>query len=867
MSESKDEPAGSTTSSTLGMGSVHLMFFLSGAASLICQVVWFKQLIFVLGSSTFAVSVTVSTFFLGLSLGSWQGGRLADRVARPLVAYGLLELGLSVVSLAITLLLSRWASWVPMVAPLFGRDTPAAGIATVAVSVAVLLPPTALMGATLPLLVKYLVREQADLAERIGLLYGINTLGAVFGCATVGLILIGTLGVIQSSGVASVIYLVIAGLAAWLVTRTGSAAALHRSAELAGDAELESSPGDSERARRVLVLVMVFAVSGFIAIAYEVLWFRVLANFNLHTVYAFSAMLSTYLLGLVLGALICARYLARNKEKLLEYFATLQLLIALAGTITLVMLGRSRNFFEALAGLKEWAGISETGLAALGSSLEIAAICLIILLVPTTLIGVGFPLASELTIQHLSGLGKRIGRLYALNTAGGTLGSLAAGFVLLPLLGSQWSLTLIIALNGLLFVTIMVTQPTLRGTRRLWRLGAEVLLVVGVCLAIIGPNYLAGAQSNFLGGEVLAFHEARDATFVVMGYESPEAGAFQQLLVNGRSYANNAPPGRRYMALLAHLPTFIHASPKSALIACVGTGTTVGSLTTHASLQTIDAVDLSPEVFEFAPFFVPINHSFHQEPRVKQVVADARHYLLGSDRRFDVITFEPPPPQDAGVVNLYSREFYELASERLETGGVVAQWIPLDLERRILPLMMIQSMRSVFPHVSLWISNRMEGIVVGSEQPLQIDLEVWRTRMAEPGVAADLLAVGIDSPEDLAATFIAADAALERLVGEVPEVSDNHPRIEYFSFYPYESMRYDWILARAEPIERYLVSPPRRPESLDTARVLARSIWLEHEAMVLGDHEAAKRHVDQGLALDPENRYLRYLAAYQKRDR
>jgi hypothetical protein len=139
--------------------------------------------------------------------------------------------------------------------------------------------------------------------------------------------------------------------------------------------------------------------------------------------------------------------------------------------------------------------------------------------------------------------------------------------------------------------------------------------------------------------------------------------------------------------------------------------------------------------------------------------------------------------------------------------------------------------------------------------------------MAEPGVAADLLAVGIDSPEDLAATFIAADAALERLVGEVPEVSDNHPRIEYFSFYPYESMRYDWILARAEPIERYLVSPPRRPESLDTARALARSIWLEHEAMVLGDHEAAKRHVDQGLALDPENRYLRYLAAYQKRDR
>ena len=665
------------------MAAIYVMFLASGAASLIYQVVWFKQLQFVLGSSTFAVSMTVAGFFFGLSLGSWLGGKLADRVRRPLGAYALLELGLGILAILVTLFLSNWSAWAPGLAPLVGDPSFKGGLLTVFFSFATLVLPTMLMGATLPILAKHVVREHTVLAQRIGVLYGVNTLGAAIGCAAVGFVLIGALGVLQSAFVGSLIYLSNAALAGVLTRRAARNAPSAATTSVVEPQTAPPAPTDSSW--RTTVLVAVFAVSGFASIAYEVLWFRVLANFQVHTVFAFSAMLATYLVGLVLGAFICARFLAPRKDRLLAYFARLQLLIAVGGLLTVGLLGRSRNMalvfnawmqpLNSQRGLFDWlAGTTETML-----------LCVVVVLVPTTLIGISLPLASELTIQHVSVLGRRLGRLYALNTLGGTLGSLTAGFVLVPYLGTQASLTLIVVLNLLLFLVVVASQPSLRGDGRLRRLSVGGIVFVCAGTWILGPHYLAAAQTAFEKAKVLAFRETRDATFVVLGYPSEGTGAFQQLLVNGWSYANNSMPGRRYMATLAHLPALLHRDPRSALIGCIGTGTTVGGLTLHPELRKIVAVDLSEAVFDFAPLFVPLNHSFYLEPRVDKVVADVRHYLLRSSQTFDVITFEPPPPHDAGVVNLYSQEFYALAKRRLAAGGVVAQWMPLDFSRQAIP--------------------------------------------------------------------------------------------------------------------------------------------------------------------------------------
>src|SRR5258706_11273661 len=221
---------------------IHLMFLASGAAALIYQVIWFKQLQFVLGSSTFAVSVTVASFFLGLSLGSWLGGRMADRLRHPLRAYAVLELSVSVVALAVTLFLSKWSVWTPFLTPYLGeRSVVSAGL-TLLVSLSTLALPTMLMGATLPLLAKYIIREQQALARRIGLLYGINTLGAAIGCAAAGLVLLGAVGVLRTALVGSTIYLSIAVMAGALILRARnrpdtvtSQARGEKSAEYAGE--------------------------------------------------------------------------------------------------------------------------------------------------------------------------------------------------------------------------------------------------------------------------------------------------------------------------------------------------------------------------------------------------------------------------------------------------------------------------------------------------------------------------------------------------------------------------------------------------------------------------------------------------------
>ena len=855
------------------MLAVHAMFLASGAAALIFQVIWVKQLQFVLGSSTFAVSVAVASFFSGLSIGSWLGGRLADRLRRPLHVYAVFELGVGAASLLVTLFLSKWSVWTPLLVPFLGEPSLLSGLVTSVVSMATLGFPTMLMGATLPLLARYVVREQHTLAWRIGLLYGVNTLGAALGCALAGLWLIGVLGVVRSAVVGSTIYATIAvtaGTLIWVLAQKSRTAKVARdcstdtpAAEVGTLEETVASGPSCASAREIRVLVLVFSATGFVSIAYEVLWFRVLSNFSLHTVYAFSAMLSTYLLGLVLGAFVCAKFLAPHKDRLLINFAKLQLLLAASGLLTIAVLGRSRNILAIIVPLPASLGISGRILEPLAGTIEMMLFSFVVFLLPTTLIGIGFPLASELTIHRLSILGDRLGRLYAFNTLAGTLGSLAAGFLLLPLLGSQASLTLMVLLNLLLLLTTVVSQSSLRGDRRLWRLGAEAVVFVAVGVWFLGPQYLADAQTRFTGGRILAFREALDATFVVVGYDSDDAGAHQQLLVNGHSYANNAPPGRRYMAALGHLPALLHANPRSALVACVGTGTTVGALTLHSSIRTVKAVDLSKAVFDFAPLFEPLNHHFQRQPQVEMVVADARHYLLTRDRAFDVITFEPPPPQDAGIVSLYSREFYQLAKRRLEPGGVVAQWVPLDISRQALPRMMIRTIMAEFPHVSLWIPNRMEGIVIGSLEPLRINLAEWERRIGVQPLGADMEALGFRAPEDLAATFVAADDALARLVGDAAIVTDDHPRIEYFNLYPVGQLEYDQLLSIREPVEKHLTAPPRDAAALQAAREVVTLIWKEHQAFSRRRFEEARFFLQQALRHDPHNPYLLYLDAAQ----
>ena len=833
---------------------VTAVFFASGAASLILQVVWFKQLQFVLGSTTLSVSVTVASFFFGLSVGSAFGGRVADVVTRPLRVYGFLELVLALVSFAVTAFLSHWASWTSWLSPMLDLDSSARLPLIVFLSLATLSLPTILMGATLPFLVRFLARCRTELANQIGLLYGFNTLGAAIGTLAGGFILIGLLGITGSSLFASIMYACVGSFSLL--------AARHE--PLLPVEKRKQEPVHRKRSEggAATLLIWLFACSGFVSIAYEVVWFRFLTNISTSSVYAFSGMLGTYLFGLVIGAFLCAKFLAPHKDHLLRYFALAQLGIAVAATLTLAILGKAAAFHSFLSQIVA-ALVPARAQMLLGDDVSFFVTCAVALLLPTTLIGISFPLASELTIMRMSALGRRIGALYALNTIGGVLGSLTAGFVLIPYLGSQSSLSALIFMNILLAVTIAASRPGLLTS--LWRPGAMALSVVLVSFLLFGPHYLERQLTAFKGATVLELRESREATFAVLEYEDEATGEYQQLLVNSKSYANNRPEGRRYMAAMGHYPVLLHAGPsETAVVICIGTGTTVGAVTTHEELRSIDAVDLAPAVFDFARYFVPINKRFQDNPRVHKVVADGRHYLLSTRNTFDVITLEPPPPQDAGVVNLYTEEFYALAKLRMRPGAVLAQWVPLDMGRGVLPKMILKAMLAQFKHVSLWLPDRMEGVAIGSDEPLQIDRDILARRMSAPAVADDLTAIGLRSPEDLLATFVAADETLAAYLGNTPSLTDNRPRTEYYNFYPMEPIRVGDLKRLREPVERYLTVSSSEDGPLDVARNVVEAIWDEHEATAYGNAVAARSALSTALKLEPNNMYLRFLDRKQR---
>jgi spermidine synthase len=405
----------------------------------------------------------------------------------------------------------------------------------------------------------------------------------------------------------------------------------------------------------------------------------------------------------------------------------------------------------------------------------------------------------------------------------------------LPLLGSQGAYTFVVVLNLAIFALLLASQPELRGDRRLIREGAMVVVFVIAACAMLGKDYLRQALTRFSGAEVLAFRENQDASFVVLGYDSEHTGPYEQLVVNGTSYANNLPPGRRYMGTLGHLPALIHPDPLTALVISIGTGTTVGSLTLHSGIEQIWAVDIAREVFDLAPLFLPLNHRFTESRKVRTVVADGRHFLLGTKRGFDVLTFEPPPPLEAGVVNLYSREFYRLAKLHMNTGGVLCQWIPLDTGFEILPRMMIGTMLAEFRHASLWIPNRMEAAIIASMAPLQIDTRVVRDRMSAAVVREDMQAYSLGELEQLLATFVTADAALASYVGNAPTVTDDQPRIEYFSHYsPKRDIRFADILPHRTRVQNHLIGQSVDLGRLHLCEEVIEHIWSEYEATRMG---------------------------------
>jgi spermidine synthase len=481
--------------------------------------------------------------------------------------------------------------------------------------------------------------------------------------------------------------------------------------------------------------------------------------------------LATYLTGLFLGSAL----LARRVDRLRDPWGVFGLLIAGAGLIALLeiaLLGRWLVLAQSL--VEAWVlslGASEL----LGMSARFAVAALCIVFVPTVLLGAAFPVALRLSVGR-DHVGRNVGEVVAFNTLGGIIGVMLCGFVLIPSLGLVRTLGLLaIIAAGIGYFAVRKGHGVKKGRRQ----GVIAVGLLSVALALLTPvDKLASLLPGARNGTLAFYEEGRGGTVAVVTQGKGQK-AFQRLYIQGVSNTGDAMPSLRYMRIQALLPLLIHnGEPRSALVIGFGTGITAGALTRYSGLEHRVVAELLPSVVKAAPLFKG-NFNASTDPGVDVRLRDGRQELLRNPQQYDLITLEPPPPSAAGVVNLYSRDFYQLAASRLQKQGLVAQWLPLPTQNIDDSRSLVRSFLDVFPYATLWTSEFHEMLLVGSLEPMELDAAKISARFQQDSVRSTLQDVGIGSAAALLATWVTDRAGLERFAADAPAVTDDQPRIEY----------------------------------------------------------------------------------------
>lgn len=755
---------------------VYLYFFISGITALVYEIIWTRQLTLVFGHTVYSVSIVLAAFMAGLGFGSYVWGHIIDRAAAdrektsPLLVYGRIEILICASSAVLSLIFSEfdvvyaWMHrWLPESPMLF--NTLKAVLAFLLMFI-----PATFMGATLPIISKYYVTDNSRLGTQIGYLYSINTLGAAVGCLLTGFIFISTFGVLQTALLASCTNLII-GIGCIRIYQEE-----HPGEKTPWRLPRMEWPSVTLSGEQKLWLAVSF-VCGFTALAYEVLWTRLLVFSIASTVYSFSLMLAVFLLGICLGSLIVVPLMARATS-------LRTVLIALQAGIGVYVLFTLFSMDSLLSAPWNSYNLMKPFNTFLHYFKDSAAL----MLLPALLFGMNFPVLIKLAAGGHEHVGRGTGQIYSANTLGAILGSLVAGFVLLPWLGTETSLAAVATLNllmvPLLFGTGNYSIPALRK-------GVAAVMVVGVLglNALLPGNlldrfFMRDSVGQRASSDLLYFEEGLTDTVAVFkdayGVLDPNA---KRLITNGISMSSANMIASRYMKLLAHVPILLSENPENVMVICFGTGQTTGAAGIHSRVGQVDSLELSPSVLNAAPSFKTENHDVVNNPKVNFVVQDGRNFLLTTQKQYDVITGEPPPPRTAFTVNLYTQDFYRSVRNRLKPGGIMAQWIPLHSQSAEEVDMHFKTFLSVFPHAIAWMSVANEIMIIGSDQPITIDFKKLKQRMAEPMVAQALQDIYIPDAHSLLSNIWFLEKEMLGLSAGRSLITDNRPRIEFYLNY------------------------------------------------------------------------------------
>ncbi len=834
-------------------------------SGLVYQVVWLRELVLVFGATTFAVSTVLTAFMGGLALGSFYFGRRSETVTQPLRLYGLLEVGIGIYGLAVPLIFAVLPNVYHPLWQWLELSFFALSLVRFIFAALVLIIPTALMGATLPVLSSYYARDAKRIGLRVGLLYSLNTFGAVLGAAATGFILIPSLGMRATTAVAAAINLMLGAVALSVARRhaalinqrivaadegravltngetaNGSAKErrnfrawlfvllrIFRSAQIQNEQDAPAlqqndaapehfstssakrSAAKTSRRADIIIVLAGFAMSGFIALSYEVIWSRVLALIIGSSVYAFSIMLTTFLVGLAAGASVASRFVDRTRKPV-TVFGLIEIGVGLTSLIGAYLFNDLPYIFVQIY---RWVGSTSFELLLFTRFL----VASLVMIVPTLLLGALFPLVVRIiSSERGRASGRTVGDAYAANTLGAIAGSFASGFILIPALGLLGSLRLCAALNFVVAAALFfasrrsieqpqrhrvtekkakarrVVAPPRRRIAALTGIAASVTLII--VTALFEPPWDSEVMSsavyryapsmsnlskqelfNFLKsgqGETIFYKEGITATVAVQ-----HQGNGRVLKVNGKPEASTA-GDMPTQILIGSLPLLVREKTDDILLIGLGSGVTLGSVEQFPS-RSITCVELEPAVVEATHHFEDVNHRPLEDPRLKLVSNDGRNFIYTTNEKFDVIVSEPSNPWLTGAASLFTLEYFKRGAAALKDDGIFSQWLQIYEMSPDDVRSLIATFRAAFPCVYLFRGAEGDLMLLGSKRERRLDLSIIKSHFDDPKIAADLRRINTTSAADIISRFYFGPNEATAFADSAPLNTDDNALIEF----------------------------------------------------------------------------------------
>jgi len=757
---------------------IMLIYFASGACSLIDEVVWVRLLKLTLGNTVYAASIVVSIFMGGLALGALIMARYSDRVVRRLRLYALLETLVTISALSLPFALKLVDSVYIWFYRAYNPSHAQLLIVQIIISAAILLVPSMLMGSTLPLLGRFVTALEKEAGHLVGKLYALNTFGAATGCFLAGFVLIRALGVMGSLYTAAALNLLVA-FGAWFLSRFSSVA-VERKAE-AVVVERAEVVVESRADGRFYVLILAFFMSGLISIGYELLWMRSIVHLLGGFTYVFSAVLTVYLLGNVIGAGIGSRLAKRLKSPAAGFAVTLSLL-GLCGIfyLQLLIFWSSEvlpHVNSAIEAIESWFPVSSYTIGPLVQSL-------FLFLVPAIIMGIGFPIALQAWTIHLHKVGRSTGTAYGANTIGAVIGGVVTGFVLIPLLGLQISISLL-GLVGLWIAGVMYLLFTRRGSHVIGRFSLLGLAVVLTVVTVKTPSNLFNTVIEMnphipKNNVLLSVEEGVTTTVSVHRYL--DEGSLE-LCSSGQAIAGERHGTRTDQKMLGHLCVLLNADAQKVLSVGFGSGETTACLAQH-KLERVDCVEIAPEVVKVAlQFFRHLNLGDRLDEEINMIYMDAKNYIHLTDKSYDAIVNDSIHPRlFAENASLHTKEYFESVKKHLNNNGLLVCWIPVyDMPISVLNSI-VGTIMDVFPHVTLWYPNHYHVNyfwLVGSEEKQYFSLKHIENELLKEGVRNSLSEIDINDSVDVMAYYVCDENDLRKHLINYAINSDYHPFVEF----------------------------------------------------------------------------------------